>query len=243
MRFVEERTDEVSSYRGTADGPDKAKAITAVVAIHALLAFVILSGLKVQPARQVAEVLTTLNLREPPPPPPVQPPKPAPRPQAMKKPAGAPAKKAEPTPVVAPQPRIPAPSPLPAAKVAGTGSATASGAAGSGNGTGAGGTGNGPGGGGSGAFTSARKLTKIPDSEYRRFAATGIVSGSVALSVRVNADGSLTNCRILRSSGSPGADSLMCQLFIEYVRFSPALDPYGRPVAQDITWVPVWSRR
>jgi protein TonB len=234
----------VSSYRGTADGPDRAKAIAAVVAIHALLAFVILSGLKVQQARQVVDVLTTLNLREPPPPPPVEPPpKPSPNPQTIKRPEGAPAKKAEPTPVVAPQPRIPSPSPLPAAKVAGTGSATTSGAASSGNGTGAGGVGNGRGGGGTGAFTPARKLTKIPDSEYRRFAATGIVSGSVALAVRVNADGSLSNCRILRSSGSQSADSLMCQLFIEYVRFSPALDPAGGPVAQDITWVPIWSRR
>lgn len=233
----------MSSYRGTADGPDRAKAIAAVVAIHAALAFVILSGLRVDQARQAVEVLTTLKLREPPPPPPVQPPKPAPKPRAMKKPEGAPAKKAEPTPVVAPEPRFPTPSPVPAAKVAGTGSATTSGAVGAGNGTGAGGAGSGPGGGGSGAFTPARKLTKIPDSEYRRFAATGIVSGSVALSVRVNPDGSLSNCRVLRSSGNSGADSLMCQLFIQYVRFSPALDPYGRPVAQDITWVPIWSHR
>jgi periplasmic protein TonB len=233
----------VSSYRGTADGPDRAKAIAAVVAIHATLAFVILSGLDVQQAHQAAEIATTLDLREPAPPPPQPPPKPAPQPQAMKKPEGAPAKKAKPTPVVALQPRIPTPSPIPAAKVAGTGSATISGAAGAGNGTGAGGAGNGPGGGGSGAFTAARKLTKIPDSEYRRFAATGIESGSVALAVRVNADGSLSNCRILRTSGNPGADALMCQLFIEYVRFSPALDPSGRPIAQDITWVPIWSRR
>jgi periplasmic protein TonB len=234
----------VSSYSGTANPPDRAKAIAAVIAIHAALAMVILSGLNVQQARQADQVETTLNLREPPPPPqPPPPPKPAPKPQAIKKPQGAPAKRAEPSPVVAPQPRIPAPSPIPAAKVAGAGNATISGAASAGNGTGAGGAGNGPGGGGSGAFTPARKLTKIPDSEYRRFAATGIESGSVALAVRVDPDGSLSNCRILRTSGNPGADALMCQLFIEYVRFRPALDPSGRPIAQDITWVPVWSRR
>lgn len=234
----------LSSYRGTADGPDRAKAIAAVVVVHATLAPVILSGLHVSQVRQAVEALTTINLRQPAPPPPVPPPpKPAPKPQMMKKPEGAPAKKAEPSPVVAPQPKIPAPSPVPAAKVAGTGAATTSGAAGQGNGTGAGLAGNGPGAGGSGAFTPARKLTKIPDSEYRRFAATGIASGSVALSVRVNTDGSLANCRVLRSSGNSSADALMCQLFIEYVRFSPALDPSGRPVAQDITWVPIWSRR
>lgn len=233
----------MSSYRGTADGPDRAKAIAAVVAIHAALAFIFLSGLNVQQVRQVGEVLTTLNLREPPPPPPVQPPKPAPKPQAMKKPQGAPAKKAEPTPVVAPQPTIPVPSPVPAAKVAGTGTATRSGAAGAGNGTGAGGAGNGPGGGGDfSRFTPARRITKIPDSEYRSLARTGIPSGSVGVTIRVNPDGSVSNCRVARSSGDPNIDALMCQLTLRYVRFDPARDPYGRPVAQDITFFPNWYR-
>jgi protein TonB len=161
----------------------------------------------------------------------------------MKQPEGAPAKKAEPTPVVAPPPRIPAPSPIPAARVAGTGSASTSGAAASGNGTGAGGNGYGTGGGGTGSFTPARKLTKIPNREYRRFASTGIPTGSVAISIRVNPDGSVSNCRIVRTSGSPYADSLMCELTQEYVRFSPARDPSGRAIAEDVTWVPNWSPR
>ena len=42
----------MSSYRGTADRPDQAKAIVAVVAVHAALAFVILSGLDVRIVRQ-----------------------------------------------------------------------------------------------------------------------------------------------------------------------------------------------
>jgi protein TonB len=232
----------LSSYRGTAERPDQAKAIAAVLAIHAALAFIILSGLDVRNVSQAVEQLKTFNLQQPPPPPPVQPP-PKARAAAQEKPAGAPAKKAEPSPIVAPPQRIPAPSPLPAAKVAGSGSATASGARTSGTGTGAGGSGTGTGGGGGGDFTPARKLTKIPDREYRRFAATGIASGSVAIAVRVNADGSLSNCRIVRSSGNSAADSLMCQLFVQYVRFSPARDPAGRAIAQDITWVPVWARR
>ena len=44
-----------------------------------------------------------------------------------------------------------------------------------------------------------------------------------------------------RSSGHPGADALMCQLALRYVRFRPARDPQGRPVAQDITWFPYWA--
>ena len=232
----------MSSYRGTADRPDQAKAVVAVVAVHAALAFVILSGLNVKVVQQAVEQLKTFNLQTPPPPPPVPPP-PKPQPQKVKEAAGAPAKKAEPAPIVAPPPVIPAPSPLPAAKVAGTGSASTSGAGAAGNGTGAGGSGNGPGGGGASPFTPARKLTKIPDREYGRFAATGIASGSVAIGVRVNPDGSLSNCHVLRSSGNPAADALMCQLFVQYVRFSPARDPAGRPIAEDITWVPIWARR
>lgn len=233
----------MSSYLGTADRPDRAKAIAAVVAVHVALAFVIVTGLNVRMVAQAVEQLKTFNLQTPPPPPPVPPPpKPQPKPK-MKQPEGAPAKKAEPTPVVAPPPRIPAPSPIPAARVAGTGSASTAGAAASGNGTGAGGNGYGTGGGGTGSFTPARKLTKIPNREYRRFASTGIPTGSVAISIRVNPDGSVSNCRIVRTSGSPYADSLMCQLTQEYVRFSPARDPSGRAIAEDMTWVPNWSPR
>lgn len=230
------------SYRGTADRPDRAKAIAAVLAVHAVLGFVILSGLNVRMVRQAVEQLKTFNLQPPPPPPPVQPP-PKTRASAEKEPQGAPAKKAEPSPVVAPPPRIPAPSPVPAAKIAGSGSASTSGAGTSGTGTGAGGSGTGTGGGGGGDYTPARKLTKIPDREYRRFAATGIASGSVAIAVRVSPTGALSNCRVVRSSGNAAADALMCQLFVQYVRFSPARDPAGRAIAQDITWVPVWARR
>lgn len=234
----------MSSYSGAADRPDQAKAIAAVVTVHLALAFVILSGLNVRMVTQAVEQLKTFNLQTPPPPPPIPPPQPRPKPRPrMAKPEGAPAKKAETTPVVAPPPRIPVPAPIAAAKVAGTGSASTSGAAASGNGTGAGGSGYGQGGGGTGAFTPARKLTRIPDSEYRHLASSGIASGNVAISIRVNPDGSVSNCRIVRTSGSPYADSLMCQLTQQYVRFSPARDPSGRAVAQDVTWVQNWSPR
>jgi protein TonB len=235
----------VSSYRGTADRPDKAKAIVAVVAIHAALAFIILSGLDVRSVRQAVDRMTTIAINEPPPPPPIQPPKPAPRPQPMKKPEGAAARKAEPTPVVAPQPKLPVASPIPTARVAGTSTSTLSGAALAGSGTGAGGsgTGTGGGGGGGGAFTPAQKITKIPNGEYRRLVAvSGMDRGTVGLSIRVTPDGRASNCRIVRSSGNGYADALMCQLTEQYVRFRPALDPYGRPVAQDVTWYPNWFR-
>jgi periplasmic protein TonB len=233
----------VSSYRGTADRPDQAKAIAAVVAVHVALAFIILSGLNVRMVQRAVERLTTIDITEPPPPPPVQPPpQPAPQPHAMKEAQGAPAKKAEPSPVVAPPPKLPVPSPIPAAKVAGTGSAPTSGAALAGNGTGAGGIGTGPGGGGNdfSGYTPARRISRIPDREYGALAATGLRSGNVGVTIRVNPDGSVSNCRIARSSGNSYADSLMCQLTVRYIRFDPARDPNGRPVAQDITFFPNW---
>jgi len=229
-------------YQGTTSRPDKAKAVTGVVLVHAALAFVILSGLNVGVMRHAVEQLTTISIVEPPPPPPIQPPpKPAPQSQAMNKPEGAAAKKAEPSPVVAPEPKLPVPSPIPAAKLAGTGSASTSGAALAGSGTGAGAGGNGPGGGGDfSRFTPARRISKIPDREYRMLASSGLQSGSVGVTVRVSPDGSVSNCRIARSSGNASADSLMCQLTLRYIRFEPARDPSGRPVAQDVTFVPNW---
>ena len=232
----------MASYTGTADRPDRAKAIAAVVVVHAALAFAILTGLNVKLVGRATEALKTFDIREPPPPPPEPPPPPKPKPQQAKKPEGAPAKRAEPSPVVAPPPRLPLPSPIPAAKVAGTGSATTSGAAASGTGTGAGGSGTGTGGGGYAGFTPARRITKIPDREYERLAATGLKSGTVGVTIKVNADGSVSNCRIARSSGNARADAIMCQLTTRYIRFEPARDPSGRRVAQDVTFYPNWWR-
>jgi protein TonB len=231
----------LSSYQGTADRPDKAKAVAAVVAVHAALAFIILSGLNVRTVTQAVEALKTFNLQTPPPPPAIQQrPKPRPR-EKVKEPQGAPAKKAAASPIVAPPTPLPVRSPLPAAKVAGAGNAPTPGAGAAGNGTGTGGTGYGAGAGGGGSVTPARKLTKIPDREYRRLAATGTSRGKVDIKLRVNPDGSVSDCRVMRSSGNSYADALMCQLTLQYVRFSPALDPSGRPIAQDVTWVADWA--
>ena len=230
----------MASY-SAADPQDRWKAIAAVIAVHAALAFVIVAGLNVSMVGQVVDRLQTFDISVPPPPPPVPPPRPTPKPRA-KKPQGAPAKQAEPSPIVAPPTPLPVQSPVPAAKVAGSGSATSSGGAAAGNGTGAGGYGNGAGGGGFAGFTPARRVTRIPNSEYGRLAATGIASGSVGVTIKVNTDGSVSNCRVARSSGDPSIDGLMCQLTLRYIRFDPARDPSGNPVAQDVTFFPNWWR-
>ena len=73
-------------------------------------------------------------------------------------------------------------------------------------------------------------------------ASTGLRSGSVGVTVRVNTDGSVSNCRVARSSGDGSIDAMMCRLTLQYIRFEPAHDPRGRAVAQDVTFFPNWWR-
>lgn len=234
----------MSTYRGSADLRSRTKAIAAVAVIHVALAAAILTGLNVKIAERVVDKLQTIDIRLPRPEPKPPPPPPAREPKKVELEEGAAGKKAEPTPVVAPKPRIPVQSPIPAAPVAGAGSATTAGAANQGTGTGAGGSGTGRGGGGVDytKFTPAQRISRIPNSQYRRLvASSGQRRGTVGITLKVNTDGSPSNCRIARSSGNAVTDSLMCQLALQYVRFRPARDDRGRPVAQDITWYPDWA--
>jgi protein TonB len=229
----------MSSYTGTADRPERAKAIAAVVAVHVALAAVILTGLNGRVVRAAVETLKTFDVRLPPPPPP--PPPPAAKPHQMKKPAGAPARKAEATPIVAPQPRIPVQSPIPAAKIAGTGSASTSGAGTSGTGTGAGGSGNGPGGGGDySRFTPARLIRNLTRGDYQQLAAGRLPAGRAMLALRVEPSGVPSNCRVVRSSGDSVVDGGLCPLVVNRLRFRPALDDQGRPIAYQLQYVATW---
>jgi protein TonB len=232
----------MSSYSAAPERPDQAKAIAAVIAVHAALAAIILTGLNGRIVTQAVESLKTFDLRRPPPPP-SEPPPPARRAERARLEEGAAGKKAEPSPVVAPQPKLPLPSPIPAASVAGTGNAPSQGAAYAGTGPGAGGTGIGRGGGGIGdftGFTPARMIGKIPNSEYRRISAGRIPRGSASIGFTVNTNGRISGCRIVRSSGDALVDSRVCAAATRYLLFSPARDPCGRPVAQDLTYTPNW---
>jgi protein TonB len=222
---------------------DRWKAMTAAVIATGLLGAGVIAGLHVNIVTAVVRGLQTFNVELPKPPPPPPPPPPKVQQHSAKREQGAPAKAAQPKPVAAPKPVIPLPAKQSAPTVAGNGNANPAGAGTAGNGTGAGGSGNGSGGGGGGGFTPARKISKIPDSQYRRLSAFGTSSGRVGVSIKVEADGSVSSCRVVRSSGIAAADSLMCQLTEQYVRFSPARDPSGRAIAAQVTFFPDWHRR
>ena len=232
------------AYR-SADRKDRWKAMLAAIGVTGLLGAGVLTGLNVEMVRHAVDHLQTFDIELPKPPPP-EPPPPL-QPNRSSEQEGAPAAP-KPSPIVAPKPEVqlPVKETIAAATKPGTGASSASGFGGVGSGTGAGGTGNGTGrGSGDGAgFTPAQRISKVPNSEYRRLVrVSGINNGRVGISVRVETDGRATNCRVIAPSGSPTADSLMCELTERYVRFRPALDPQGRPVAQEIRWYPNWSPR
>jgi protein TonB len=235
----------MSSYRGTARRTDQAKAITGVIAVHLILAAVILTGLNVPSVRRAIDQLTTISINEQPPPPRVRPPA-APRPQQAKRAPGAPAPKAESTPVVAPQPQMPLPSPIAAAKVAGSGAASSSGAGTVGSGTGAGGRGNGPGGGGAGdysRYTPARLIAPLRNRDYQALTGNRLPTGSGDVAIVIAPSGRISDCRVVRSSGDPYVDSGLCPLVASRLYFSPARDDQGRPISYSTNFHAQWSLR
>lgn len=233
----------MGTYQARLDRPGRAKAIGGVIAVHALLAAVILSGLNVHTIRRAVEHWTTIDVREPPPPPPPQPPPPAKQPNRVRLEEGAAGKKAEPTPVVAPKPRLEQPSPVVAAPVAGTGVAPSAGASNAGAGPGAGGTGAGRGGGGTGdfaRFTPARLVRNLSRGDYAALATGRLPVGSADAAIAIGPDGAVRECRLLRSSGDATIDHGLCPLLKQRLRFRPALDDTGRPIAYRTNYRATW---
>ncbi|HYI40749.1 MAG TPA: energy transducer TonB [Allosphingosinicella sp.] len=239
---------------------DRLGSAAGVGLLHALIGYVLLTGLGYDPSAAVPEALKLFNVAEAPPPPP--PAKPA-RPDVEKKTRKAKPKNAEgaaspanlrntPTQIVAPpsEIRIPLPPIIPTAPVAGQGSAMAAGATNvPGPGTGSGGVGNGlgsgrfgdgtgGGGGGGGRGTRARWLSgRIGNSDYTSDLTR---DGVVYLRFTVAPSGRVSDCAVTRSSGNRALDALTCRLIVRRFRYRPARDSEGRPVASTITGEHLW---
>jgi periplasmic protein TonB len=235
----------MSRYRDTPSRTDRAKAIAAVVAVHAGLAALIIIGPRTEPEFAGHPSTQLIDIALPPPPPPPPPAvKPAPRPEREQ---GAAGKKAEPSPVVAPPPRLPARTPVPAAPVAGTGSASTAGAATTGTGPGAGGSGAGGGGGGSGGGggigTDVRLLggnsARLPARLLRQFTAD---RGYAHLWLTIAETGRVTDCSVLQSTGDAKVDQALCGLMVRQSRWTAARDTQGRPITVKVRYTATWSK-
>jgi TonB family protein len=67
--------------------------------------------------------------------------------------------------------------------------------------------------------------------------------GSVIVQFTVQADGRVSNCGPVRGSGNADLDALTCRLVEERMRFKPALDAQGNPVASTAHARYEWGRR
>lgn len=81
----------------------------------------------------------------------------------------------------------------------------------------------------------------IMSDDYPEAAIRAHEEGSVTAEMTVGADGRVTHCRVLRSSGSAVLDSTTCVLVTRRFRFSPALDDRGRPVTGTATRTVRWE--
>ena len=236
-------------YQPRPSARDRAATLALVVGIHIALAFALinLSGnVRDQLPQDVIEIFDIAPPPPPPQPPPVVEKVPEqPKPKETEGAASARNIKSKATPVVAPKPAIqlPIPQPMPAAPKPNTGSDSTTGASpvpgpgtgagGSGTGTGSGGAGNGSGGGGGGGIaTPSRILRKLGPRDFP----PGVIErtprgGRIFTRLRIEADGRISQCDIMRSFGSRDADQWTCALLRQKATFQPATDRAGRPIS------------
>ena len=217
-------------------------ALAAVAAVQAVLAFALLTGLRVSVSRPADAVQELIDIALPKPPPPPPPPvvtqhKTARRsssaPKAEPKPLGGspgPAPAHAPpsvTPIVAIQPTV-------ARSGGGTGTGPAVGS----------GAGGGTGGQGYGADEGGTDLEHIAGeilpSDYPSELGRAGIGGRVSVSFTVQANGRVSGCHTTRSSRVPELDALTCRIIEQRFRFRPSMDRYGRPYADEVDWDHDW---
>ncbi|HEX8414084.1 MAG TPA: TonB family protein, partial [Sphingomicrobium sp.] len=90
-------------------------------------------------------------------------------------------------------------------------------------------------------FTPAFLVRNIGAGDYWEIAGNRMPRGIAVVSLRVQPDGSADNCRIVRSSGDGVVDGQLCPVVTRRLRFQPARDDQGRPVAYQLQYVARWS--
>jgi protein TonB len=224
-------------------GGDRIKAGLGVAAFHLLVGHAFLTGLGVDVVSQAgADRLKVFDVPAPLPPP---------TPENRLAATGAvhapspPAVTSKATPVVTPAPEIRldrsqtiVTAPLQTPAVGSDRSTGASltdgvgtGAGGEGGGAGSGGQGSGIGG---GSVVRARRVSGSLSgaSDYPPAARRGGMEGSVAVRFTVELDGSVSGCRVIRSTAGPELDVTTCRLIERRFRYEPAQDQAGRPVRE-----------
>ena len=234
-------------YRSDLNNRDKSGAIALVAAIHAalLFAFLHMSGKIDLADPQSALKMFDVNTPEPPPPPPPPPQQQREQQKPKEKEGGSPANvRSQATPVVAPKPQVEPqrPNPIAVTETPNHGAAPTQGAANvRGPGTGAGGTGTGTGtgsgsgnGGGDGGVADPPHLISpvLTGRDIPRELLQQWPGGTpVFLRLRVNPQGYVSECNVLRGTGNAAIDNAMCNIAHDRLRFRPAVNRSGQAVA------------
>jgi protein TonB len=235
------------AYRTHLGTRDRSGAIGAVIAVHALLLFMLLHLSGRMDMTDPQSVLRVFELSNPPPPP-APPPHLKPEPKPKAKEGGSAPKNimSQATPVVAPKPRIVTP---PVQKIAATetprqGSAPTQGASniagpgtgvgGIGNGSGSGSGGNGSGGGGDNGVADPPHLITpvLTGRDIPRDLLSRWPSGAtVFMRLRIDPRGYVAECTVDRGTGDRSIDSALCNIAHDRLRYRPALNRSGQAVA------------
>ena len=67
-------------------------------------------------------------------------------------------------------------------------------------------------------------------------------SGDTTVHLQIGVDGHVTECTIIRSSGSPALDAATCEQMFEYAHFNPATDEQGQPRVGSYTLTINWRQ-
>ncbi|MDQ1229729.1 energy transducer TonB [Sphingomonas sp. SORGH_AS_0879] len=205
----------------------KVVAIVIVVLIHAALGYAFVTGLAYQYVKKATEKLDTFNVEEPPPPPPPEDPPPPPPEQPNVPPP--------PTTVVTPPPIVQLPVPAPAVtttSVIPLSQPTAPPAPPAPPSP--------PAPPAPPAVSKAAGLRGNPGQyfgpdAYPPSAQREGAEGRVSAKLSIGTDGRVTDCSILSSSGNRALDDATCRISKARVRFTPAQDAGGNPVASSYT--------
>ncbi|WP_109806997.1 energy transducer TonB [Sphingosinithalassobacter portus] len=81
----------------------------------------------------------------------------------------------------------------------------------------------------------------ISNEDYPPEARDAREQGVVVVQYRIETDGLVSDCEVVRSSGSPSLDTKSCALIVERFRYSPARDANGQAVAQRQTQSIRWA--
>ncbi|SHN61631.1 energy transducer TonB [Erythrobacter sanguineus] len=194
--------------------------------------------------REIVSAFTVTVTAPPDPPPPENQPEPDEGAQ------GDPGRDAVPQPVTQPSPPRNLREEQARPRASSTGTATRSGATEAGEGTGAAGSGLGTGSGNRGSGRGGVAVTRpvhisgsidnardFPVPDGGRGARQGT---EVIVRVIVGTDGRARDCTIFRPSPDPEADRITCELVEARLRFRPAMDAAGNPVAAPFFWRQRW---